>query len=270
MTDWTTKTVIVTGAAAGIGERIAEMFVGLGSQVIVTDIRDQEGQRVATKLGSLATYQHLDVRKVQDWQTVASKLKTPWNVLVNNAGITGFSEGYFPQDPEHCTLDHWRAVHHTNLDGVFLGCQTAIQHMKTTGGTIVNIASRSGLVGVPAASAYASSKAAVRNHTKSVALYCAAQRYPIRCNAVLPAAILTAMWEPMLGQGPERERNMQSLVADTPLQRFGTTTEVAHAVMFLASDESSYMTGGELMLDGGLLAGSASPPAPKSIDLTHL
>ena len=106
------------------------------------------------------------------------------------------------------------------------------------------------------------SKAAIRNHTKSVALYCAAMGYPIRCNSVHPAAILTAMWDPMLGQGPERESRMAAMVADTPLRRFGTPEEVAAAIAYLASDESAYMTGAELILDGGLLAGSAAAPKP--------
>ena len=134
--------------------------------------------------------------------------------------------------------------------------------MKTRGGSIVNVSSRSGLVGIPFACAYASSKAAVRNHTKSVALYCAAMRYPIRCNSVHPAAILTPMWDEILGKGPEREARMAALTADTPLRRFGTPEEVAAAITYLASDESGYMTGAELTLDGGLLAGSAAAPKP--------
>jgi 3(or 17)beta-hydroxysteroid dehydrogenase len=127
-------------------------------------------------------------------------------------------------------------------------------------GSIVNISSRSGLVGIPLAAAYAASKAAVRNHTKSVALYCAQQGLRIRCNSVHPAAILTPMWDAMLGEGQERAAREAALVRDTPLRRFGTPEEVAHAVVYLASDESAYTTGAELVLDGGLLAGSAAAP----------
>jgi NAD(P)-dependent dehydrogenase (short-subunit alcohol dehydrogenase family) len=184
------------------------------------------------------------------------------DVLVNNAGITGFAEGVVPQDPENCSLEGWRRVHEVNLDGVFLGCQHAIRSMKMRGGSIVNVSSRSGLVGIPFAAAYASSKAAVRNHTKSVALYCAAMGYAIRCNSVHPAAILTPLWDDMLGQGQDREARMAAMVADTPLRRFGTPEEVAAAIAYLASDESAYMTGAELSLDGGLLAGSAAAPKP--------
>jgi len=110
------------------------------------------------------------------------------------------------------------------------------------------------------AAAYASSKAAVRNHTKSVALYCAAQGLKIRCNSIHPAAIMTPMWDPMLGTGPDRDDRKAALVADTPLKRFGQSDEVAALAVLLASDDATYMTGSELNIDGGLLAGSAATP----------
>jgi len=110
------------------------------------------------------------------------------------------------------------------------------------------------------AAAYASSKAALRNHTKSVALYCAQAGWKIRCNSIHPAAILTGMWEPMLGDGPDRAARMADLVADTPLRRFGTPEEVAAIALMLAGDEAAYMTGAEINVDGGLLAGSAASP----------
>ena len=183
------------------------------------------------------------------------------DILVNNAGITGFEEYPESHDPEHASLEAWRGVHATNLDGTFLGCKHAIRAMRDAGeGSIINISSRSGLVGIPAAAAYASSKAAVRNHSKSVALYCASQSLAIRCNSVHPAAILTPIWEPMLGDGPERKERMAALVADTPLRRFGRPEEVAEACVYLGSDESAYVTGSEMNLDGGLLAGSSAAP----------
>jgi len=133
--------------------------------------------------------------------------------------------------------------------------------MRRSGtGSIINISSRSGLVGVPAAAAYAASKAAVRNHTKTVALYAAEQGLAVRCNSIHPGAILTPMWEPMLGQGAAREATMAALVADTPLRRFGRPEEVAALALMLASDDCPYMTGAELSVDGGLLAGTAARP----------
>ena len=152
-------------------------------------------------------------------------------------------------------------MHAVNLDGTFLGCRYAIRAMRKGGsGSIINISSRSGLVGIPLAAAYASSKAAVRNHTKTVALYCAQQGLTIRCNSIHPAAIMTPMWEPMLGTGPDRAQNEAAMVAETPLRRFGTPEEVAAIAVLLTSDEANYMTGSEITVDGGLLAGSAATP----------
>jgi NAD(P)-dependent dehydrogenase (short-subunit alcohol dehydrogenase family) len=255
------KVALVTGAASGIGAAIAQEFIAQGAHVILTDINDSLGGALTTSLGGNANYHHLDVREENDWKFVTDQVLMQFGALhicVNNAGITGFENGYVAHDPEHALLEDWRAVHRTNLDGVFLGCKYAIQSMRKSGGAgaIINISSRSGLVGIPGASAYASSKAAIRNHTKSVALYCAEQGLAIRCNSIHPAAILTPMWEPMLGQGPERESRMRDLVRDCPAKRFGRPEEVAALAVMLASDEATYMTGAELNIDGGLLAGS--------------
>jgi NAD(P)-dependent dehydrogenase (short-subunit alcohol dehydrogenase family) len=258
------KVTLITGAARGIGESIARAFAHEGAYVLVTDLRDEQGEAVARSLGASAAYRRLDVRDEGGWEAAMAEVRERWgrlDVLVNNAGVTGFEEGIVAHDPEHATLDSWRAVHRTNLDGVFLGCKHAIRAMRPHGaGSIVNISSRSGLVGIPGAAAYASSKAAVRNHTKSVALYCAEQGLQIRCNSVHPAAILTPMWEPMLGDGPEREQRMRDFVWDTPLRRFGRPEEVAETVVFLASDEAPYITGTEINIDGGILAGSSAAP----------
>ncbi|CAH2032268.1 glucose 1-dehydrogenase [Trichlorobacter ammonificans] len=260
------KSALVTGAARGIGEAIARAFATAGAFVYLTDIDDERGTAVAAEIGAAATYRRLDVRSESDWQRVTAEIVDRHGrlaIVVNNAGITGFEEGMVAHDPEHAALADWHAVHRTNLDGVFLGCKYAIRTMRRTGtGSIINISSRSGLVGIPAAAAYASSKAAVRNHTKTVALYCAEQGLAVRCNSIHPAAILTPMWEPLIGPpGPEREVRLQEFVRDTPLRRFGTPEEVAAVALLLASDEAAYMTGSELTIDGGLLAGTAASPA---------
>lgn len=259
------KVALITGAAQGIGEAIARAFVAEGAIVCLTDINDVAGRALAGELGTHATYRHLDVRQETDWEAVIDALLDAHkrvDVIVNNAGVTGFEAGPAAHDPEHATLADWRRVHETNLDGVFLGCKHGIRAMRATGeGSIINLSSRSGLVGIPAAAAYASSKAAIRNHTKTVALYCAGQGLAIRCNSIHPAAILTPMWEPMLGVGSEREQRMAELVSDTPMRRFGRPEEVAALAVMLASDEATYMTGSELNLDGGLLAGTAVAPA---------
>ncbi len=256
------KTALVTGAARGIGAAIARAFIDEGADVLLTDIDTDACAETARTLGGRA--HRLDVSSEAEWAQVADTIDT-LDILVNNAGVTGF-EGPFegpppPHDPEHASLADWRSVHAVNLDGTFLGCRFALRKMRPRGaGAIINISSRSGLVGIPMAAAYASSKAAVRNHTKSVALYCAAQGLNIRCNSIHPAAILTPMWEPMLGDGPDRAARQDALVADTPMRRFGTADEVAAVAVLLASDEAPYMTGTELTIDGGLLAGSAATP----------
>lgn len=256
------KTALVTGAARGIGAAIARAFADEAARVIVTDIDVEGGQAAADAISGV--FARLDVASESDWDEIAREFPT-LDVLVNNAGITGFEgpfEGMPPaHDPENAGLADWRAVHAVNLDGTFLGCRYAIRAMRAKGaGSIINISSRSGLVGIPMAAAYASSKAAIRNHTKTVALYCAGQGLNIRCNSIHPAAVMTPMWEPMLGTGTGRAEREAAMVADTPLRRFGRPEEVAALAVLLASDEAAYMTGAELTIDGGILAGSAAAP----------
>jgi 3(or 17)beta-hydroxysteroid dehydrogenase len=252
------KLCVVTGAARGIGAAIAEAFLSEGARVVLTDIDSETLAATAARLGTPA--ETLDVSREEDWAAFARR----WpeiDVLVNNAGVTGFEEGPRPHDPLNASLEDWRRVVAVNLDGCFLGCRYALGAMRSKGaGSIINISSRSGLVGIPAAAAYAASKAAIRNHTKTVALYAAERGWAIRCNSIHPAAVLTPMWEPMLGQGPDREARMAAFVADTPMRRFGRPEEVAALAVLLASDEAAYMTGAELTIDGGLLAGSAAAP----------
>jgi NAD(P)-dependent dehydrogenase (short-subunit alcohol dehydrogenase family) len=252
------KSALITGGARGIGAAIARCFALEGAHIIIADIDVANGTRLAAEIGGL--FYKLDVSSEQDWESLATQ-HPQMDIVVNNAGITGFEDNPGPHDPEHATLSEWQRIHAVNLDGTFLGCRYAIRAMRPKrAGSIINISSRSGLIGIPGAAAYASSKAAIRNHTKSVALYCAAQGLNIRCNSIHPAAILTPMWEAMVGNGPDRETRMAAMVADTPLKRFGTVEEVAAIALLLASDDASYMTGSEVHLDGGLLAGSAASP----------
>lgn len=255
------KVIIITGAARGIGEGVARAYHQEGATVILTDILVDEINALAKELGERAFAYELDVSEEDQWQDLMRWVEHKFgrlNGLFNNAGITGLEAATGPHDPENVSLEDWHRVHAVNLDGTFLGCKHAIQLMRRTqsAGSIVNMSSRSGLVGIPGAAAYASSKAAIRNHTKTVALYCAQQGLPIRCNSIHPAAILTPIWEPMLGEGEQREKNIQKIVADCPMHRFGEVSEVAAVCVLLASDEANYMNASEITIDGGVLAGS--------------
>ncbi|MEM1288018.1 MAG: glucose 1-dehydrogenase [Pseudomonadota bacterium] len=258
------KTCVVTGAAKGIGAAIARAFAEEGAHVIVTDLDRTAGKKLSEELastGNMVEFQHLNVADEEDWQALEQRFPAV-DVLVNNAGITGHEQPDASHDPEHTHLIDWRKVHAVNLDGTFLGCRYGIRAMRKNGGkgAIINMSSRSGIVGIPGAAAYASSKAAIRNHTKTVALYCAEQGLQIRCNSVHPAAVWTDIWDTMIGHGDDAEQKKQRIVQGTPLHRFGRPEEVAALCVLLASDEATFMTGTELTIDGGILAGSASSP----------
>jgi 3(or 17)beta-hydroxysteroid dehydrogenase len=267
------KVAMITGSAQGIGLAIAKAFVDEGAKVLLTDINNELGQVSANELGPNASYASLDVRDESSWQSAVQACVDRYgqlDILVNNAGITGFDhepdqseKTPHRHDPEHSTLEDWNRVHETNLTGTFLGCKHAIRAMRPRkSGSIINISSRSGLVGIPRAVAYASSKAAICNHTKSVALYCAEEGLDIRCNAIMPAAIMTPMWDATIGHGPDRDERAAAFVSSVPMRRFGTPEEVASLAIYLASDESGYTTGADFTIDGGILAGTANPPAP--------
>jgi 3(or 17)beta-hydroxysteroid dehydrogenase len=246
------KIALITGSARGIGQATAELFHKEGAIVILSDIRDEEGKSIAKKLKTNAEYLHLDVGDEENWLTVADYITKKYgrfDILINNAGITGFLESTGPWDAENSDLKSWDEVHRVNSTGVMLGCKYAIKLMK-----------EKGVVGIPGAVAYASSKAAVRNHTKSVALHCAEKGYKIRCNSVHPAAIMTPMWDAMLGEGEQRQQIIEVVISGIPMGHFGEPIDVAYGILYLASDESKYVTGIELTIDGGILAGSEAKP----------
>lgn len=257
------KVALITGSARGIGQATAELFHKEGATVIISDITDDAGKAITSKLDTNAEYLHLDVGNEENWIAVTEHIAEKYerlDILINNAGITGFLESTGPWDAEHSDLKSWNEVQRVNSTGVMLGCKYAIRLMKDKGGSIVNISSRSGMVGIPGAAAYASSKAAVRNHTKSVALYCAEKGYNIRCNSVHPAAIMTPMWDAVLGEGVQRQKIIEEIESGIPMGHFGKPSDVAYGVLYLASDESKYVTGIELTIDGGILAGSEAKP----------
>jgi len=247
------KVALVTGAGAGIGEATARRFAEEGAVVIITDINIQAAEAVAEQInanGGKAQARLQDVTDEALWENVVQDIVSSHgslDVLVNNAGIALIGS------VEDGTLDDWRTTQAVNGESVFLGTRAAIAVMKERGGSIINISSIEGMVGEPGVAAYNYSKGGVRIFTKSAALHCAKEGYPIRINSVHPGFILTAMVEEGIGSMPEAVQLEMSerMEREIPLRTMGEPLDIANGCLFLACDESKYMTGSELVIDGG-------------------
>jgi NAD(P)-dependent dehydrogenase (short-subunit alcohol dehydrogenase family) len=254
------KIALVTGAAQGLGEATARMLAREGAHVAVTDINFDGASKVAASLnaernGSAIAFRH-DVTREDEWRDALAETERRFgglHVLVNNAGIG------LTKDFESVTLEEWRRVHAIDLDGVFLGCKAAIPLMAKTvkasglGGSIVNISSISGIIAGHNMAAYNSAKAAVRHLSKSVALHCAKRGYGIRCNSVHPVFIATPILDGLV-ERLGRDEAYAKLGRQVPLGHIGEPDDIAYAVLYLASDESKFVTGAELKVDGGISA----------------
>ncbi|AGC42197.1 2,5-dichloro-2,5-cyclohexadiene-1,4-diol dehydrogenase [Myxococcus stipitatus DSM 14675] len=247
------KVALITGAAGGLGSAAARMLAREGARVVVTDRASQEaeGRAVAESLGDgQGLFLALDVTREEDWVRAMEATQERFgrlDVLVNNAGMG------IPKDVESLSLEEWRLVHAVNLDGTFLGCKHGIRAMRQCGarGSIINVSSQAGLMGVPSLAAYASAKGAVRMFTKTVALHCAEKGYGIRCNSIHPTFIETNMVKALLEASGAPDRAREGMRRSIPLGSLGEPDDVAHGIVYLASDESKLMTGAELVLDGG-------------------
>ena len=246
------KIAIVTGAASGIGRACARRLAIEGATVVLSDRRITAGEAAAAELGPPHVFRALDVTDPAAWARVVDETVGAFgrlDVLVNGAGVGVIN------DVERTTLDEWRFVHAVNAEGTFLGCQAALRAMKVTGGgSIINVSSVAGIVADADMPAYCASKGAVRLLTKSVALHAARAGYGIRCNSVHPAFIDTPMVDAMLAAAADRDLTRAKLERAVPLGRIGEPDDVAHLVVYLASDESKFVTGAELTVDGGLSA----------------
>ena len=247
------KVALVTGGALGLGKATAEMLAREGAKVVVTDVNVEEGQKVAQGIassGGEAIFIEHDASSEAQWKAaIQSTLDTfgRLDILVNNAGIG------FLANVEETSLQDWRKTQNVNLDGVFLGTKYGIEAMrKSGGGSIINLSSIEGLVGDPNLAAYNASKGGVRIFTKSAALHCARQRYGIRINSVHPGYIWTPMVEAVTN-GTDTEK-YQSLVDLHPIGHLGEPDDIAYGILYLASDESKFVTGTELVIDGGYTA----------------
>jgi 3(or 17)beta-hydroxysteroid dehydrogenase len=249
------KVVLVTGAGSGIGRASAELLAAEGATVIVTDINRPGGletvQRIANlNSGGKARFEEQDTSKEADWKRVIDDIlarEGRLDGLVNNAGISG----PFPSTFESESLEQWKRILAINVEGVFLGCKYGVPAIRSSaGGSIVNLSSLAAFLGTPDLSAYGASKGAVRQFTKTVAIDCARKGYKVRCNSVHPGIIMTPMGESILPTEKARERTRQRV----PVGEFGTPQDIAYGVLYLISDESRFMTGAELVIDGGMNA----------------
>jgi NAD(P)-dependent dehydrogenase (short-subunit alcohol dehydrogenase family) len=243
------KVAIVTGGASGIGAACADLLAREGASVVITDLDDDRGAAVAEKIrhaGGRALYRHHDVTDEAGWPGVieAAERFGSLGILVANAGI------FVPGLITEISLADWRRLTAVNIDGVFLSIKYALPAMRRGGsGSIIVLSSLAGLRGYPGLAAYCASKGAVRLLAKAAAMECGAADDNIRVNSVHPGLIDTPIWPP----GTDMHARAKAMV---PLARAGEAQEVAKGVLFLASDASSYMTGAELVLDGGLFGGT--------------
>ncbi len=244
------KVAVVTGSASGLGLCSSRFLVQEGAQVVMTDIRAEEGLRAAEGIGEKAFFIQHDVTSEDQWKSVMSETLERFgklDILVNSAGISE------PADIEEETLEHWRRIQRINLESVFLGCKYGVEAMKKSGGgSIINIGSGFAIRSDPMIPAYSASKGGVRQLTKSVALHCGQQGYNIRCNVVHPGMIHTPMSDVYFDRVGKREASIKYFDSLHPIGHCGQPEDIAYAVVFLASDESKFVTGADYCVDGGI------------------
>ena len=243
------KVALITGAARGQGAAEARLFAQEGAKVVLADVTDQEGIAVATEIaeeGADAIYVHLDVTNEVEWEAAIIETVSKFgklDILVNNAGI--WRRGHVTET----SSEQWDSILDVNSKGVFLGTKAAIPEMrKAGGGSIVNISSTAGLVGSRTSAAYSASKGAVRIFSKSTAIQYASEG--IRANSIHPGPIDTDMGDQVWPDATSREAS----ISRTALARIGTAKDIAYGALYLASDEASFVTGSELVIDGGVTA----------------
>ncbi len=253
----TGRTALVTGGASGLGRAVAARLTDEGASVVISDVQREQGEEAVAALGAHYLYQ--DVTSEEQWPLVlrqAAELAGPVSILVNNAGIAGTADRVSPEDTR---LADWKQIFTVNLDSVFLGCRAGIAAMRHTGGgSIVNMSSIAALLATPDSTAYGAAKAAVRQLTKSVAQHCAQERLGIRCNSVHPGEVKTPLWDGYIAQtaqvqGVPAEQLVREAEARVPLGGMPAPDDIAAGVAFLCSDDARFITGAELIIDGGLI-----------------
>ena len=252
------KITFISGAASGIGLETARLFAQEGAEVFLADIDAEKGREAAEKVGAPAHFVPLDVTQESSWLAAVEAVlqrSGRLDVLVNSAGI--WTGGDFVD----CSLADWQRTMDVNATGTFLGCRSAVKAMREKGnaGSIVNISSVYGNIAADDAVAYAASKGAVRLLTKGVALYCAANALPIRCNSVHPTYVDSEMLDRFAEVCGGREATVAGLSSVVPIRKLPVPSDIAEAILFFASDAARMVTGAELPVDGGMLAGIFAP-----------
>lgn len=247
----TGKTALISGGASGIGLATARRFIAEGANVMITDIDKAQGAKALANLGDKARFLTQDVTEEKTWDTVVEATIHEFgalDILVNCAGVFWYGT------IENTSFALWKKVLAINLDGTFLGCRAAVKAMSDHGGSIINLSSTSGLRGFADCAAYDASKGGVRLLTKSVALHCARERNGIRCNSVHPGGTDTKMVRDWFEDRGDAKVEEQIWVDGSPLGRLGQPEEIAAMILFLASEESGFVTGAEFVVDGGKTA----------------
>lgn len=245
------KVALISGAASGIGQCTAQLMAREGATVVLTDIRDVEGEKSAAGIGDAARYLSLDVTREEDWEAAIETVMDEagrLDILVNNAGIPG--AGIKLEDME---LETWRQCVSICLDGVFLGVKHGIRAMKKgSGGSIINISSIAGKIGIPTSGNYCAAKGGVKLLTKTAALECAKTDPVVRVNSVHPGFIETDLLAGAIQhRGPWFREYIETTV---PMAKLGEVTDIAEGIVYLASDAAKFVTGSELVIDGDFLA----------------
>jgi 3(or 17)beta-hydroxysteroid dehydrogenase len=252
------KVAIITGAAKGLGEADARLLCREGARVILTDIDEQNGWRVAREIGAAARFVRQDVRSEQGWRELVADVMSKegrLDVLVNNAGVAEVG------NIETTSAETWSFVMEVSANGTFFGCKHAVPAMRTSGGgSIINMASVASLEGQHLFTAYCAAKGAVESLTRAVAVHCAQDRLKIRCNSIHPSGIDTPMVRNMGGKFAAAGflRAPAPDAASLPAPQLGDADDVAYAVLYLASDESRFVNGQRLVIDNGLTVTPAS------------
>jgi len=252
------KTALITGAAGGLGQAMAWMMAREGARVAVTDMNLEGVQGLADAINAdhpcaAFAFAH-DVTDERQWISVIDQAVAAMgglSILVNNAGIGGELTWV-----EEDSLENWRRVQAVNVESIMLGCKHAMPHLRASGAaSIVNISSVAGLAAAPGMGAYNATKAAVWMYSKTIALEAAKGGWNVRCNSVHPVFIKTPILDPFVAMaGGDEETAHQKLARGIPLKRIGEPDDVAYCVLYLASDESKFVTGAEFKIDGGMLA----------------